>query len=156
MRIEVLESDFHKLKQVAKKYDYTVKDPVKTSNGLTIKAELVANTQYYQNPLTNLLGDLRKYVIPFWAEKFYSPSGEKTTINFITFESYASGGKRRWNQFYLSDRNPSLDKLEQLLHKPHQLIEFIKQHRRSITPDPWEEQEANVKLFKMCKLMEDN
>ena len=59
-------------------------------------------------------------------------------------------------EYYDNERNPSLEKLLELVPKPKELAEYVQQYANNITPLPWDNQVEYGKIFRTLQLISAN
>lgn len=79
-----------------------------------------------------------------------------------TGDEYGSGtkyirftpeGELKHIEYFENDRNPSLEKLLELVSKPKELAEYVQQYADDITPLPWDNQVEYGKRYRARQLI---
>ena len=91
------------------------------------------------------LFDLDNQGIPYEA---YSSEGDI----FLT-SRFTADGERQEMSVAISEMNPDLTTCKNLLKTPDALVDYIKNHIDSVTPLPWDNQEAYGKKYRVTRLL---
>lgn len=72
---------------------------------------------------------------------------------FYLTSRFTADGERQEISVAISEMNPDLTTCKNLLKTPDALVDYIKNHIDSVTPLPWDNQEAYGKKYRVTRLL---